>query len=105
LNLRIGFGIFLLSLILESQEEILEELRRKEVKRIPPKQVVREDVAVKPETTQVMPLVIIVGWPCSGKTTISKEIVDFFEKDGKPCQLVSDQEILSTLGRNKVYSG
>lgn len=52
-----------------------------------------------------MPLIIIVGWPGSGKTTIAKRIVEYFREEGKNCQLVSDDEILQTQKRNKIFNG
>ena len=52
-----------------------------------------------------MPLVIIVGWPGSGKTTIANKVVEYFEGIGKTCQLVSDEGILKTQERNKMFKG
>lgn len=52
-----------------------------------------------------MPLVIIVGWPGSGKTTIANKVVEYFEGIGKACQLVSDEGILKTHERNKMFRG
>lgn len=50
-----------------------------------------------------MPLIIVVGWPSSGKTTISRKIADFFQSKEKTVEIVSDEDLLSFHGRNVLY--
>lgn len=52
-----------------------------------------------------MPLVIICGYPGTGKTQVSKQIVDFFKDKVKSCVLVSDEDLLQTHQRDKLYAG
>ena len=51
-----------------------------------------------------MPFVIICGYPCSGKTTVSKQLVDYFESKSLKPILISDDELLQFHGRDKLYS-
>ena len=52
-----------------------------------------------------MPLLLIVGWPSSGKTTASRKIVQHLQEQGKTCELVSDEYLLQKDGRNKLFTG
>ncbi len=51
-----------------------------------------------------MPLVIIVGVPCSGKTTRSLELKAFLEKNG-PCGVTIVGDETENIDKNEVYSG
>lgn len=49
-----------------------------------------------------MPLVLMCGYPCSGKSTRSQEIKKFFEQDyNKTVHIVSDDDIIKSSGINK----
>lgn len=68
-------------------------------------QSISETRAPPLDSLSEMPLVVITGWPCSGKSTVAAEIVKFFSDAGKKCELVSDDYSLQKEGRNKLYSG
>ena len=40
-----------------------------------------------------MPLIIMCGFPCSGKSERAKQLKSFFERDGKTVFLISDSEV------------
>ena len=44
-----------------------------------------------------MPLIVIVGLPCSGKTTVSEAIREYLVANGQEVELVNDE----SLGINK----
>ena len=48
-----------------------------------------------------MPLVLITGIPCSGKTNVAKNIKDHLEQKGKNVILVSEDELLSQQSEHK----
>lgn len=49
-----------------------------------------------------MPLVLMCGYPCSGKSTRSREIKKFFEEDyNKTVYIVSDDDVIKSSGTNK----
>ena len=51
-----------------------------------------------------MPLIIMCGYPCSGKTRRTEELKEYFEKQrGKTVRLVGDHTI--GVDRNNTYSG
>lgn len=51
-----------------------------------------------------MPLVILCGYPCSGKTKRAEELKNYFENSrGKTVHLTSDESL--NLERNTVYAG
>jgi molybdopterin-guanine dinucleotide biosynthesis protein len=52
-----------------------------------------------------MPLLMIVGWPSSGKTTVSNKILDHLQAQGKTCEVISDEYLLQKEGRNKLFRG
>jgi tRNA uridine 5-carbamoylmethylation protein Kti12 len=54
-----------------------------------------------------MPLVVITGIPCSGKTTRAKELKQFFEDRGKEVHVVSENEQLvkANFQKNQFYAG
>jgi protein KTI12 len=53
-----------------------------------------------------MPLVVITGIPCSGKTTRAKELKQFFEDRGKEVHVVSENEQLvkANFQKNQFYA-
>ena len=51
---------------------------------------------------EAMPLVIIAGNPCSGKSSIAQELQRLLEADGKAVHLVSENALLPD--RNKSYT-
>ena len=40
-----------------------------------------------------MPLIIVTGKPCTGKTTFSRELVDFLRSSGKDVELVNEESL------------
>lgn len=55
-----------------------------------------------------MPLIIITGVPCSGKTTRTSELKEYFEnKAGKNVEVISEVDVLMKAGydRNTFYAG
>lgn len=49
-----------------------------------------------------MPLIIITGYPSSGKTSRSHELKTYFENElGKPTRLISEEEIMSQCNTDK----
>ena len=40
-----------------------------------------------------MPLIVMCGFPCSGKSTRSIELKSYFERNGRRVYLVSDSEV------------
>ena len=50
-----------------------------------------------------MPLIIMCGFPCSGKSKRAQELRNYLENRGKTVYLASDES--SSLDRNTVYSG
>lgn len=54
-----------------------------------------------------MPLIIMTGTPCSGKTTRTKEIKNYFETQGKTVHVVSEEEQIVKAGfeKNSFYLG
>lgn len=51
-----------------------------------------------------MPLVVMCGYPCSGKSKRAKELKNHFEvSGGKTVHLAGDESL--NLERNAVYSG
>lgn len=48
-----------------------------------------------------MPLIIITGYPSSGKTKRAKELVDFFHQREKKVHLVSENSAISKAGFKK----
>lgn len=51
-----------------------------------------------------MPLVILCGFPCSGKTKRAEEIHKFFESTVKSI-LIQDDNSAANFVRNEVYAG
>ncbi|XP_030751476.1 protein KTI12 homolog [Sitophilus oryzae] len=53
-----------------------------------------------------MPLIVITGVPCSGKTTRSNELKQFFEEQGKDVHIISeyDQIIKAGFDKNAFYA-
>lgn len=54
-----------------------------------------------------MPLIVITGVPCSGKTTRSQELKEFFENQGRQVHIVSENEqiVKANFDKNKFFSG
>ena len=50
-----------------------------------------------------MPLVVICGQPCSGKSTLAAKLVNLFQEAGLPVELVD--ELSLHLERNAAYTG
>lgn len=49
-----------------------------------------------------MPLIIVTGYPSSGKTTRSIQLKAYFENElGKPTRLLSEEEIMNQCNTNK----
>lgn len=49
-----------------------------------------------------MPLIIMTGIPCSGKTTRTNELKNFFEtKKNKKVQIICEEEAIETATYNK----
>jgi len=53
-----------------------------------------------------MPLIVITGVPCSGKTSRSKELQQFFEEQGKEVHIISenDQIVKANFEKNAFYA-
>lgn len=58
-----------------------------------------------------MPLIVITGNPCSGKTTRSLELRDYFEKKlegtGQNVEIISESDAITAAGydKNIFYAG
>lgn len=52
-----------------------------------------------------MPLVVLVGTPCSGKSHCAQYLKSYFEKLAKNVVLISDENYLMTHQRNSVFKG
>lgn len=52
-----------------------------------------------------MPLVIMCGLPSSGKSERAKELHDFLLSLSKTSVLIQDENVMSPLSRNQLYSG
>ena len=55
-----------------------------------------------------MPLIVMCGLPCSGKTTRVKELKTFFEsKKGKTVEIISEEECMkrALCDKNSLYAG
>lgn len=48
-----------------------------------------------------MPLIIITGGPCSGKSTRAQALYEYFKTKSMPVQIITD----NNLDRNTVYAG
>ncbi len=48
-----------------------------------------------------MPLIIISGGPCSGKSTRAQVLYEYFKTKSMPVQIITD----NNLDRNSVYAG
>lgn len=49
-----------------------------------------------------MPLIIVTGYPSSGKTTRSKQLKRYLENElGKSTRLLSEEDIMSQCNTNK----
>lgn len=48
-----------------------------------------------------MPLIVITGGPCSGKSTRAQTLLDYFKTKSMPVQIITD----NNLDRNTVYTG
>lgn len=48
-----------------------------------------------------MPLIIITGGPCSGKSTRAQALYEYFQTKSMPVQIITD----NNLDRNSVYAG
>lgn len=51
-----------------------------------------------------MPLVIVTGFPSSGKTSAVNKLVKFFEDRDKAVCVVSEEALLGGLGKNVIFS-
>ena len=52
-----------------------------------------------------MPLIVLVGTPCSGKSHCAQHLKDYFERLNKNVVLISDESYLMTDQRNSVFKG
>lgn len=55
-----------------------------------------------------MPLIVITGIPCSGKTTRTLQLKEYFEKEVKKrVDIITEIDVISKTGydRNSFYSG
>lgn len=55
-----------------------------------------------------MPLIIVTGVPCSGKSTRTTELKEYFEKEyGKKVEIISEIQTIVKAGYNKniFYAG
>lgn len=52
-----------------------------------------------------MPLIVLVGTPCSGKSYCSEHLKHHFEKKNKNVVLISDENYFQTNQRNSVFKG
>jgi tRNA uridine 5-carbamoylmethylation protein Kti12 len=48
-----------------------------------------------------MPLIVISGGPCSGKSTRAQALYEYFQTKSMPVQIITDNQ----LDRNAVYAG
>jgi len=48
-----------------------------------------------------MPLIVISGGPCSGKSTRAQALYEYFTTKSMPVQIITD----NNLDRNAVYAG
>jgi tRNA uridine 5-carbamoylmethylation protein Kti12 len=48
-----------------------------------------------------MPLIVISGGPCSGKSTRAQALYEYFKTKTMPVQIITD----NNLDRNAVYAG
>ena len=48
-----------------------------------------------------MPLIVISGGPCSGKSTRAQVLYDYFQSKSMPVHLITDNQ----LEKNTVYAG
>ena len=48
-----------------------------------------------------MPLIVISGGPCSGKSTRAQALYEYFQTKSMPVQMITDNH----LDRNAVYAG
>ena len=48
-----------------------------------------------------MPLLVITGIPCSGKTTRTSELKEYFEKRHKKVEVISEVEAIKKAGYDK----
>ncbi|XP_058799111.1 protein KTI12 homolog [Phymastichus coffea] len=53
-----------------------------------------------------MPLIIMTGTPCSGKTTRANELKNYFETRGKKVEIISEEETIdkATFNKNSFYA-
>lgn len=51
-----------------------------------------------------MPLILITGFPCSGKTTRANEIKEYFEKNHNSNVVLINEEVLS-IKKDEAYKG
>lgn len=51
-----------------------------------------------------MPLIILSGLPCSGKSDLSGKLVEYFNQEKRSVILVSDEQKFNELKRNALYS-
>ena len=52
-----------------------------------------------------MPLILVCGTPCSGKSYCAEFLKDYFDKLNKNVILISDEDYLLTNQRNLVFKG
>lgn len=48
-----------------------------------------------------MPLIVISGGPCSGKSTRAQALYEYFQTKSMPVQMITDNH----FDRNRVYTG
>lgn len=53
-----------------------------------------------------MPLIVLTGYPSSGKTTLANELKTFFENNNKKIKIISENNIIQNSGisKNELYS-
>lgn len=54
-----------------------------------------------------MPLIILTGYPSTGKTTIALKLKEYFLSNGIDVRLISEDECINQAGfdKNNVYEG
>lgn len=52
-----------------------------------------------------MPLLILCGYPCTGKSDVGRRLREHFVAKNVKTVLVSDEEMLTFHGRDKLYAG
>lgn len=54
-----------------------------------------------------MPLIILTGYPSSGKSTITQKLKSFFEETGVEVHVISEEEqiLKASFDKNSVYEG